>query len=157
MGVIAKPRSFFNKFKFLLEIDGITYAGFQKCSELSMEVGDVDHWEGGSLIPNKSPGRATFADITLERGATRDLELWTWMQEVADVISGLGGAGELDDAYKRTLDVVQLERDDSAALRWNVVNAWPKKFVAGSWDNTVDEKVITSVTLRYDYFEPIQP
>jgi len=154
MGVIGQPRAFFDKFKFLVEIDGVTYAGFQKCSELSVELAKVEHYEGGSLIPNKSPGRLTFADITLERGATSDLELYDWFEETARASAGIGGAGRIDPLYKRTLDVVQLDRDDSVLQRWNLVNAWPTKFVAGEWDNTADEKVITSVTLAYDYFEP---
>lgn len=155
MAVIGQPRSFFNKFKFLVEIDGITYAGFQKCSELSAELAKIEHWEGGSLIPNKSPGRLSFTDITLERGGTRDMELYRWFEETARASAGLGGTGLPDPFYKRTLDIVQLDRDDSVLQRWNVVNAFATKFVAGEWDNTTDEKVMTSVTLTYDYFEPV--
>jgi phage tail-like protein len=155
MPVIGAPRSFYNKFKFLIEIDGITYAGFQKCSELSAELAKIEHWEGGSLIPNKSPGRLTFPDITLERGATRDLQLYNWFEETARASAGLGGRGKPDNGYKRTLDIVQLDRDDSVLQRWNVMGAWPTKFVAGEWDNTTDEKVMESVTLAYDYFEPV--
>lgn len=154
MPVIGTPRSYFNKFKFLVEIDKITYAGFQKMSELSAEAAKIEHWEGGSLIPNKSPGRLTFADVTLERGATKDLELYNWFEEVARAAAGLGGRGLIDDRYKRTLDLVQLDRDDSVLQRYTLFNAWPNKFVAGEWDNTSDEKVMTSVTLSYDYWEP---
>ena len=60
MAVIGNPRSFHKKFKFIVEIDDIGHAGFQKCSELSVEVANVQYFEGGSLIPNKSPGRPTF-------------------------------------------------------------------------------------------------
>ena len=63
MAVIGKPRSFHKKFKFIVEIDGVGHAGFQKCSELSVEVANVQYFEGGTLIPNKSPGRLTFADF----------------------------------------------------------------------------------------------
>ncbi len=156
MAIIGRPRSFWNKFKFLIEIDGITYAGFQTCSELSAELAKIEHYEAGSLIPNKSPGRLTYADITLERGATIDLELFVWFESTAKASAGLGGAGLIDDAYKRTLDVVVLDRDDSELQRWTVTNAWPMKFVAGSWDNKSDEKVITSVVLAYDFFEPVR-
>ena len=45
---------------------------------------------GGSLIPNKSPGRLTFADVTLERGATQDRDLFDGFQDVAITSSGLG-------------------------------------------------------------------
>jgi phage tail-like protein len=155
MARIGQPRSFFNKFKFLIEIDGITYSGFSKCSELSAELAKIEHYEGGSLIPNKSPGRLSFPDITLERGATSDLELYDWFASVADASAGLGGAGLPDDLYKRSFDIVQLERNDVVVQRWSVTNAWPLKFVAGEWDNGADEKVISSVTLAYDFFVPM--
>lgn len=154
MPTLGAPRSFYNKFKFLVEIDGITYAGFASCSELSVEAAVIEHWEGGSLIPDKSPGRVSFEDITLERGATDDLELYSWFEEVARAAAGIGGTGLIDPLYKRTLDIVQLDRDDRVLQRWTVLNAWPRKFVAGAWDNASDEKVMTSVTLAHDGFTP---
>jgi len=134
----------------LVEVDGLGHSGFQKCSELSVEVANVQYFEGGSLIPNKSPGRLTFADVTLERGATQDRDLFDWLQDVAVTSSRLGLA---DVAYKRNLDIVQQERDGTTLRRWSLSHAWPVKFVAGDWDNGSDENVIESVTLTYDYFE----
>ncbi|MCA3016468.1 MAG: phage tail protein [Myxococcaceae bacterium] len=153
MAVIGTPRTFHKKFKYVVEIDGFTHAGFQKCSELSVEVANVQYFEGGSLIPNKSPGRLTFADVTLERGATRDHDLFDWFQDVAITSSGLGLP---DVAYKRNLDIVQQDRDGVTLRRWTLVRAWPVKFVAGEWDNESDENVIESVTLTYDFFELVQ-
>src|SRR5574339_424212 len=108
MPVIGNPRTFHKKFKFIVEIDQIASAGFQKCSELSVEVANVQYFEGGSLIPNKSPGRLTFTDVTLERGATQDRDLFTWFEDVASTSSGLGLTGI---GYKRNLDIVQQDRD----------------------------------------------
>ncbi len=151
MTIIGQPRSFHKKWKFIVEIDGIDYAGFKKCSELSVEIAKVEHIEGGALIPNKSPGRLTFADITLERGATQDRELFDWFQDVTMLASGLGLP---DNGYKRNLDIVQQDRDATTLRRWSVTGAWPVKFVAGEWDDS-DENVIESVTLTYDYFDLI--
>jgi len=153
MPVIGNPRTFAKKFKFLCEIDGIAHAGFQKCSEISVEVAKVEYFEGGSLIPNKSPGRLTFADVTLERGATQDRDLFDWLQDVAITSSGLG---LVDPYYKRNLDVVQQDRDGLTLRRWSLSRAWPVKFVAGEWDNESDENVIEQVTLAYDFFELVQ-
>jgi phage tail-like protein len=153
MPIIGQPRSFHKKFKYLIEIDHLGHSGFQKCSELSVEVANVQYFEGGSLIPNKSPGRLTFADVTLERGATQDRDLFDWLQDVAVTSSGLGLA---NTAYKRNLDIVQQERDGTTLRRWSLSHAWPVKFVAGDWDNESDENVIESVTLTYDYFELVQ-
>jgi len=153
MAIIGNPRSFHKKFKFLIEIDGVAHAGFQKCSELSVEVANVQYYEGGSIIPNKSPGRLTFADLTLERGATQDRDLFDWFQDVAVTASGLGLTGE---NFKRNLDIVQQDRDGTTLRRWSLSRAWPVKFVAGEWDNEADENVIESVTLAYDFFELVQ-
>ena len=150
MPIVGTPRSFHKKFKYVVEIDGITYSGFKKCSELSVEIANVQHFEGGSLIPNKSPGRLTFADVTLERGATQDKSLFQWLQDVAKLASGIGLP---DIAYKRNLDIVQQDRDGSTLRRWSLYRAWPVKFVAGDWDNGSDENVIESVTLTYDYYD----
>jgi phage tail-like protein len=113
----------------------------------------VQYFEGGSLIPNKSPGRLTFSDVTLERGATQDRDLFDWFQDVAITSSGLG----LNDiGYKRNLDIVQQDRDGTTLRRWSLSRAWPIKFVAGEWDNESDENIIESVTLTYDFFELVQ-
>jgi len=105
---------------------------------------------GGSLIPNKSPGRLTFTDVTLERGATTDLDMFNWFSEVAATASRLGA---IEPEFKRNLDIVQQDRDGGTLRRWSLNNAWPTKFVAGDWDNEADENVIESVTLTYDFFD----
>ena len=48
MAVIDNPRSFHKKFGFIVEIDDVGHAGFQKCSELSVEVANLQYFEGGS-------------------------------------------------------------------------------------------------------------
>jgi phage tail-like protein len=153
MAVIGTPRSFHKKFKFVVEIDDVAYAGFQKCSELSVEVAKIEHYEGGSLIADKSPGRLTFSDVTLDRGATQDRDLFDWLQEVAIVSSGLG---LVDPYYKRNLDIVQQDRDGTTLRRWSLARAWPTKFIAGEWDNDADENLVESITLTYDFFELLQ-
>jgi phage tail-like protein len=149
MTILGQPRQFFKKFKFLIEIDDFASAGFQKCSELSVEVANIEYHEGGALIPNKSPGRLKFADVTLERGATKDHDLFDWMEQVADAAAN---AGLVEPKFKRNVDIVQQDRDGSTLRRWTINGAWPVKFVAGAWDNEADENVIESVTLTFDYF-----
>jgi len=114
MAIIGNPRSFFKKWKFVVEIDGVRSSGFQKCSELSVEVAKVEYHEGGALIPNKSPGRLTFSDVTLERGATKDRDLYDWLRSVANTATGLG---QIDPLYKRSLDIVQQDRGSPARGR----------------------------------------
>jgi len=130
MAIIGNPRSFHKRWKFVVEADGVRSSGFQKCSELSVEVAKVEYHEGGALIPNKSPGRLTFSDVTLERGAAKDRDLYDWLRSVANTATGLG---QIDPLYKRSLDIVQQDRDGTTLRRWSLSGAWPTKFVAGEW------------------------
>lgn len=152
-GVKGKPRSFYKKFKFIVEIDGIAVSAWTKAGPLEMEVAVVEQHEGGSLIPNKSPGRVKFSDCNLERGATDDEDLFNWMKKVAEVSKN---AGDVDPEYKKDLDIVQQDRDGTTLCRWRLFNAWPSKFKAGDWDNDADENVMESGTLTYDYFDKIK-
>lgn len=148
---LGNPRIFHKKFKFLIEIDGIAVAAFRSCSELSMETAVIEQHEGGALTPNKSPGKTTMTDITLERGATDDLDLWNWAKQVTDAVNDVGLE---EPEFKKDMDVVQLNRAGTEKRRWRVRGAWPNKFMAGEWDNEADENVIESITLSYDNFEP---
>jgi phage tail-like protein len=151
MAVIGKPRNYYKKFKFIVEIDGIGSAKFQSCSELSAEAAEVMQWEGGALLPEKDPGRITVADLTLERGATKDKDLFNWFGQVVRMSQQ---AGLVTPDFKRNLSIVQLDRDNSTSRRWRVYGAWPKKMVVSAgWDNTADENVMESVVLTYNYFE----
>jgi len=154
---LTSPRLLHEKFKFLVRVEGITSAAFQKMSELSVEAAKVEYYEGASLIPIKDPGRLTYSDVTLERGASQSENFFTWMKEVSDarltVDGGGQGSGMPSPLYKREIGIEQLERDNTILRTWQLANAWPTKYVAGDWDNTVDEVVIETLTLTYDYFD----
>jgi len=150
MTVIATPRNFHTKFKFLVEIDGFGSAAFQACSELAVEAAEITYYEGGAIVPDKQPGRLTFTDITLDRGATSDKDMFEWMKQVGDAAKN---AGRRNPDYKRNLDIVQLERDGTVLRRWRVEGAWPKKFVGGAWDNNSDENAMEQIVLAIDSFD----
>lgn len=147
---MTQRTGFHKKFKFIVEEAGIPVAAFQKASELSVEAAKIEYFEGGSLTPDKSPGRLTFSDVTLERGVTSDRSLYDWFLQVARAASD---TGQNEPDYKRTLDIVQQDRTGTEVRRWRLVNAWPTKYVGGDWDNEADENVIEQATLTYDYFD----
>ncbi len=138
---------FYKKFSFNVEIQGVRFARFRSMSDLRIQVAEVTHFEGGALIPSKQPGRVTIPDVTLTRGATDDLDLFNWMQEVV-----ADGSILVDPGQKRTLDLVQRRRTGLEVRRWTLHGCWPKEFMAGSWDNEVDENVIEEVVLAMDFF-----
>lgn len=149
MPVIGQIKTFDKEFLFQIEIDGFLSAAFSKCSELECDVGVIKHYEGGSLLPTKSFGKPDFKDIALERGATVDLDFYTWFSEI---VNAAANAGVVEAAGKRHFDIVQRDRDGSILKRWSVFGAFPTKFTAGNWDNSSDNVVIEKMTLAYDYF-----
>lgn len=153
MTMYAQPRHFHTKFKFLVEVDGFSSAGFQTCSELSSEFAEISYYEGGAIIPDKQPGRMTFADITLGRGATTDHDMYDWLRQCGLASANAGLPSPL---FKRGGDIRQLDRAGITLRRWRLHGAWCKKFVAGAWDNNTDENVMEQITLAYDYFELVQ-
>jgi len=150
MTIIGTPRDFHKKFKFIVEIDGLGSSAFRDCSELAAEIAKIEQREGGVLAADPDPGLVTYTDITLTRGATSDHDLYDWFKEVADAAAN---AGLVNPQFKRMVEIVQLDRDNSELRRWRVHKAWPQKIVAGSWDNEADENTIESVTLTYHFFE----
>ena len=152
MAINGTPRTYYHKWKFIIEIEGIAWAGFKTCSAIEMEAATVAISEGGSVIPRKSPGRITVSKVTLERGATADNDLYSWWLEVANVAAN---GGEPDDAYKRDVDIVQQDRNGDELQRWRLFRAWPTKYMAGDFDNESDEFRIESVELDLDYPEPV--
>ena len=147
MARVGRPASYVSRWRFLVEIDGFARAGFMKAGPLEAEVKPVEVWEGGALSPIKLPAKVTFGDITLERGATSDRDLYRWFVDVADAVLN---AGLTDPLYKRTLDIVQLDRAGTEVQRWRVVGAWPTKVKFGEWDSAADEVLVESVTLACD-------
>lgn len=153
-GVIGTPRVWRAKWKFVVEIDRIAVAGFSKCDGLGFDIAVTEHYEGGAMIPDKVPHKVKFQNLTLERGACQDQDIYNWILEVANAAAGTGLA---DPAFKRNLDIVQQDRDGSEMERYRVYNAFPVHFdpAVGGWDNNVDENRMEQVVLAYDRWERI--
>jgi phage tail-like protein len=159
MASLGSARQLHEKFNFLVLVRGAEQLFFSKASELSQEVARIDYWEGGALIPIKHPGRVTLSDITLERGVGLDQSLHDWMLQVADVnLAGGIGAGQAVADFTREVSVLQRDRTKTRSLRrYKLFGVWPTNYVAGDWDNSVDEVIIETLTITYDQFQMLNP
>lgn len=158
MTVIGTPRTYQKRFSFVVEIEGVSSAAFTKMSALEAEIAKVEQWQGGTLIPDKSPGRVTVSDVTLERGVVnRDSDLYNWWLDVVRMSAGVGdggrGIGLTNPLYKRQVELIQLDRLGAELRTWTLDGAWPTKMVVGDWDNEADENVIEMMTLTFDTFD----
>lgn len=148
----GQAKKWHNKFRFLVEIDGFVSAGFQKAGPLKGGVEVIEHKEGNTLLPDKTPGSAKFDNISLERGATENMDEYDWFATVLNAAEDTGG--DDPDEYKRNLAIIECNNKGQEIMRWNVYGAWPQDFEAGDWDGGSNEKTIRKVSLVIDYFEP---
>src|SRR5690349_17208519 len=75
----------YRAYSFLVEIQGITRAGFRECSGLDTSQAPIEYREGNDApTVRKLPGMITYSNITLSWGMTDDDELWKWRASVVD-------------------------------------------------------------------------
>ncbi len=65
-------------YNFIVEIDGVTVAGFKELSGIESRIEVVEYREGGeSYLPvRKLPGKVTYQNLVLKTGITQDRTLY---------------------------------------------------------------------------------
>jgi phage tail-like protein len=138
-----RPIDPFASFNFKLEIAGITVAGFSECTGLNTEQNVIDYREGPeSITPRKLPGLTKFGNITLKRGISVDKTIFAWRKTVSD-----------GDIERKNISIVLQNEKHDEVVRWNVVNAWPSKYMAPDLKATANEVAIESVELTHEGLE----
>ncbi len=120
----------YKNFKFRVKWDGKYVAGVSKVSGLKRTTEVVEHREGGDpSTSRKSPGRAKFEAITLERGVTHDVEFEQWANKVWNFGSGLGAEVSLKD-FRKDLIVELYNEAGQVVLAYKVFRAWVSEYQA---------------------------
>ena len=133
----------FASFNFKLEIEGITVAGFSEVTGLNQESNVIDYREGQEPItPRKLPGLNKFGNITLKRGISPDLSVYNWRKTVTD-----------GDIERRNASIVLHNEKHEEVVRWNLVNAWPSKYVGPDLKANANEVAIESIELTHEGVE----
>ena len=130
-------------FNFKLEIEGITVAGFSEVTGLNQESNVIDYREGQEgITPRKLPGLNKFGNITLKRGISTDTSVYTWRKTVTD-----------GDIERKNASIVLHNEKHDEVVRWNLVNAWPSKYVGPDLKANANEVAIESIELTHEGVE----
>jgi phage tail-like protein len=106
--------------RFLLEIDGITQAGFSEATIPDTSQDPIEYREGNEPpTVRKIPGLIKYGNLTLKWGITDSLELYNWRKLVEQ-----GKATE----YRRNIAVILMNEEGSPKSRWEFTDAWPSKY-----------------------------
>jgi phage tail-like protein len=164
-----------DKFRFAVELsplEGVesSRAGFTTCDIPQVEFGDIQYREGNYRDNvEKTPGLASYSDITLTRGVTRDRDFYSWLdkQKKHSATTRPAGDGEFtanderpsDDTsadFRRTVTITALDREGQPTKRWRCYNVHVATFQAGdNLDANAEEKLMSSVTLRIETYEEL--
>ena len=143
----APPVNPYASFNFLVEIDGVTRAGFSECSGLGIEVEVIEYREGADK-PNavrKLPGLSKYSTIVLKRGFTQDKSLWDWFKKVLDgnVQRASGAITLLDNAH-------------NPVLRWVFREAWPSKWEGPTLNGKSKDVAIETLEIQHEGIELVE-
>ena len=110
----------YRNFRFRVEIDGITQAGFNEVSFGDTSTEMVEYREGTDPTHSrKLSGQTKYGNITLKWGLTDSTELYDWYQQVVE-------KGAKDSRKNIAIILVDEAGDDKA--RWDIDGAWPLKY-----------------------------
>jgi len=133
----------FAAFNFIVEIDGVTKAGFSECSGITMETDAIEYRNGNEDITvRKLPGLKKFGNLTFKRGFTKDKGLWDWRKLV------LEGKTE-----RHSGSVTLLNEARRASVRWNFVEAWPRKLDGPAFNAKTNEVAIETLEIVVEGIE----
>jgi len=129
----------YKNFKFRVEIDGITIAGFSEVSGLESEVTCIEYREGVDHIVRKLPGLHKVGDITLKRGVTQSTELYDWHK---NVVNGV--------ADRRNGVIVLLADDGTDVVRWRFIDGFPRKYEGPRFDAKGNDVAIETLVICHE-------
>jgi len=130
----------FRAYNFLVEIDGITRAGFRECSGLDSSQEPISYREGTDPRHTRHlPGLVKYSNITLKWGITDDSELWDWRQKAVD--------GKVE---RKNGSIVLLDDTGEEKIRWNFSDAWPTKWTGPTFNATGNEVAIETLEIAHE-------
>ncbi|HEY7634903.1 MAG TPA: phage tail protein [Gemmatimonadales bacterium] len=133
----------YKNFRFRVEIDGLSQAGFSECHGLGSRVEVIEYREGAEpTTVRKLPGRVSYPDITLKWGVTDSRELYNWHRAVL--------RGQIQ---RKACSIVLLDDMGQERVRWNVSNAWPSKWDGPAFNAKGSDVAIETLTISCEGVE----
>jgi len=142
MATGSRPPDPLRGFRFRVQIDGITKAGFREASGIDASNDAVDYRDGDDPTHvRKLAGLQKFSNITLKRGITTDQDLWKWRKMVMD--------GKIKDARKN-VQIIVLDDEGKETAEWTFTDAWPTKLTGPSLNATANEVAIDTIEITVE-------
>lgn len=135
------------QFRYRVETDGIPRAGFQEVtfSDATTEAAEF-RGENESRVLRKLSVLARHGNISLRHGITDSLDLYDWHKKA----TGSGAAA------KKNMSIIQTDESGAEVARWEIVNAWPVKYIPSSFNATGNETAIDAMEIVCEGFTRVR-
>ncbi len=129
-----------SSFHYKLKIDGLDAGGFLEVSGIDVTDGVKEYRKGNMpQTISKMPGLKKYSNITLKKGLLDSRVFYDW------IIKGIEGKVE-----RKTVTITLLDQTESPTASWQVINAWPTKYTAPSFNTYSSEASIEELELAHE-------
>jgi len=139
-------------FRFQLQIDNITRAGFSEVAIADTTIDVVEYREGTHPAHvQKLSGLTKYGNVTLKAGLTsgaNSLELFKWHNDVS--------VGLISQRRKNIAISVHDESGKVEVARFTITDAWPIKYHSGDLNAKGNEVVIELLELANEGIERVK-
>lgn len=133
----------YRNFNFLVEIDGITQAGFAECTGFGADNTPIEYREGGeNTTVRKLPGVTKYPNITLKWGITDSRELYDWFRDIT-----------LGKVERKNGSIILNDLDGTEKVRWNFREGWPTKWDGPDFNAKGTDVAIETLEIAHEGIE----
>lgn len=148
----SSRRNPYQKYNWIMEIDGFVKAGFNKCTGLEKKVNVVEYRDGGdNNHKRKEPGWVDFPTITLERGMSQDPDMHQWSLESMN----LDGVRKTATQIKRNMTLSLHDPRQEPVRRWNIYECWVVGYSFDDLDAESDDFLIEKMEIAHEGWEEV--
>lgn len=144
----ATPRKDpFRNSRFILEIDGITQAGFSEVTIPDSSTDPIEYREGNEIgldaqaTVRKIPGLTKYSNLVLKYGITDSMELFDWYKDIVD--------GKIKTSRKN-IHILLWDELGKEVNRWTFVQAWPVKYTPPLTNAKGNDIAIESIEIAHE-------
>ena len=131
----------FAKFRFKVEIDGLTLAHFQSVSGLQHEIEALEVQEGGvNQRMHKLPAQGRYQNLVLKVGYVNAGALEGWHQAFSKSPGGV---------RRKNGSVILCDDEGEPVCRWNFFEAWPVKWEGPQLDTGGGEILVETIEIAH--------
>jgi len=137
---MADRKDPFRNSRFIVEIDGVSQAGFREATIPDVSSEPIEYREGNEApTVRKIPGLIKYGNISLKWGITDSTDMYNWYKEAI-----------LDSKFnsaRKNISILLLDEEGNEANRWNFVNCWPTKYNAPDTNATESQIAIEEMEI----------